>query len=293
MKNTFLVRQFTFSRVSRYKWRMACVFSLVPFIANLFVFILVMVFTKLNLYHIEAQGALVNEQVREAYYSQVFGELLAQAPNVGLLGLAVFIVGYITMNWATSPFVRARKYVDHKVLKAKMKKRKLSLSVAEDPVFEQLVGEYCEQILTGVSIQANLREVTRPWILRFLAKITITFSMVSFLSGISLGSLVFMIHEKIVTLSLQLIHGRKISGHFFNAQEEILQDSIQFTVFIVFFANFLIGRSVYRFMHINLYAFSKAIAEDRFPIAIRSNEVYYTLAESLNRAYATHKKNRI
>jgi hypothetical protein len=267
-------------------------FALVPFLANAFVFILVLVFTKLNLYHIEAQGALVNDLVREAYYSQIFAKIIEQAPNVGFLGLSVFILGYITMNWATSPFTRARSYIEFKVLRKKGKRRNLNFNISEDPVFEQLIAEYCEQILTGVPIQANLTEVKRPWAFRFLAKISITFSAVSFLSGLSLGSIIFIIQERIVGLSLQLVQGRKISAHFFNAQQEILEDSVKFTIFLVFIVNFFIGRAVYRFLRMNLFAFSKAIAEDRFPIAIRANEIYYPLAETLNRAYAKHKKNR-
>lgn len=280
-------------RVFRYKIMMASVLTAVPLAITAIVIVLLLVFTKLNLYHIESVGVLINEDVRDAYYDQVFDRMQEVAPQMAGLILAIFVISFIMMNWATSPFERARAHVERTVLKHAKRKRQYDLEVSEDPVFEQLVREFCTQVNTGESLGATLTVDKRPLNLRFITKFALTFSAVSFLSGLSFSSLFLVAYDKIVSLSIHLVQGKQLSAHYYNAQQEILADTLNGSVVIALFIYFWIGRHIYKYLNLNLYAFSKAISEQRFPIAIRRREVYHEFADSLNRAYAKHKQSRI
>lgn len=291
MKDIILFR--TPSRVFRYKFFTALVLAMVPVTITIIGLSLLLVFTKLNLYHIEAMGVIINSELRQAYYDQVISDVSEVLPEVSLLVLAVFVVSFIVMNWATSPFERARRYLENSVFTQKKKRRRYDMTITEDPIFDTLVREFCDQVCAGTELSPSITSVLRPSNARFLVKFALTFIAVSFLSGMSLTSLFFVAYNKIISLSIQLVQAKQLSGHYFNAQQEILTDTLDIAILISLFIYFWMGRQIYRYMSLNLYAFSKAISENRFPIAMRRTEVYHELADTINLAYIKHKHSRL
>lgn len=291
MRNIIVFAKLT--RVRRYKLKTALWLAAVPVAITALVFGILMIFIKVNIYHIESLGGLINEDVRGGYYDQIIGHLDEILPQIGLLFVSVFIVAYMVMRWAASPFERARIYIERTILSQRAERASYDFSVSEDPVFEQLVRDFCEQIQTGSSVQARVSVESRPLNLRFLFKYIVTFGVVSVLVGLSLTSIFLLAYDKIVSISLQLIPGKSLSGHYFTAQQEILGDALNASIFFGLLVYAWIGWKIHKYMRLNLFVFSKAISERRFPVALKRREIYYALAEALNRAYAKHKQNRI
>src|SRR3989344_8890477 len=186
------------SRVRRYKLITALWLAAVPIAIIAVVFAILSIFVKVNLYHIESLGVLINEHIREGYYDQIIGHLDEIAPQILFLIGSVFIISYVVMRWATSPFERARIYIERHILSPREEKRSRSFSVSEDPVFEQLVRDFCEQISAGVPAAARIKVESRPHSIRFLIKYAITYISISFLVGLSLSSIFFLAYDKIV-----------------------------------------------------------------------------------------------
>lgn len=281
------------SRIFRYKFATALWLAAVPIATIAVASLILFTFAKLNLYYIESLGVLINAQIREAYYDQLVNEISGVVPHLALLVAAAFVVGFIVMNWATSPFVRARIYIERTILSPRSERRLRDLTVSEDPVFEQTVRDFCTQVASGSKVEATVNVVNRPHNLRFVVKYLLTFVTVSLLAGLSLSSVFFVAYDKIITISLQLVPGKKLTGHYFNAQQDILANAINASVVVALLAYLWIGWKVHRYMALNLFIFSKAITERRFPVALRKRDIYYALAETINKAYAKHKQSRI
>lgn len=276
-----------------YKMRAASAIAFVPFFTAVFLLCLVFIFLRLNLYHLEALGLVINDQIRGAYFDLIFREVIAELPKVGIFIAAIFCLGFIVVNWAVSPFVRAERLIRNRCLSGKYREFRYDVHFSENKTFDTLVNDFVMQVEDGLPLEADNRVIRRRLQWRFLFEYIVVFGLVSAISGAVFSSIFLTVYERVVSLGLQLVMVRNLRGHYFNAQQELLTDVLNFSITFSFLAYVWIGLAIRRHLSINLFVFSRVIAERRFPIPMHSRQTYYGLADALNRAFLKHRQNRI
>lgn len=281
------------SRVRRYQLLNAIYLTTVPLICAFLLVLLIFVFARLNLYYLESNGLIVNDEVREAYFDQVnlvvFGELWYFA---GLL-VFTFILSMVVMFWATAPFVDAEKLINGVMEKPDSIKPSPKW-LSESLVFDRFVWLFALQVKNRKSNDLP-EEIRAPRIqlnFLFLAKFLACFSVISIVTGYALGILLTSIYEKIVDLALHLVQNAKVISHYFLAQQEILQDATTLLTVISLVVYLLLGLHISRYMSTMTFVFARAIKERRFPIYLRSYDVYHSLANTLSVAYNVIAKGK-
>lgn len=288
----FANRKIRIPLIFAYKLRLAFSIALVPVITSVMVAALLFIFLKLNLFHMEALGLVINEQVRGAYYDQIIRELSAELPTLTILVTAIFLLGFIVITWAVSPFVRAERLIRRTCLSSTHKEFRYDVHFSEDANFDALIRDFIQEVESGLPVEPTGIIVRRRTQWRFVIEYFLVFGVISALSGAVFSAVFLSVYERVVSLSLQLVMVRNLKGHYFNAQQDVLTDILNFTVTFSFVAYLWIGRVVHRHISINLYVFSRVIAEARFPIPLRSGQTFYGLADALNRAYQKHRVQR-
>lgn len=289
-----LRRQISFgTRVLRYQLKNAAILSSVPILVIILLLAMLSVFVKLNIYYLEALGIPINDQLRFAYFDQVFNEVVYAGKYILELIAAVFIVSFILMRWAISPFVRAEKFTRKNVLEDDSWEEKQFAHFSEHPGFDQIVNQFVQACRTKTEMVIDSPIDQIPWNQRFFIKFMIAFGLLSYLSGKILSSVFFLAYERVVALSISLVPADKLVSHYFVAQQEILSDIVNFGVYVSIIIYFFLGRGISRYMAANIYIFSRAISEQKFPIILRKRDIYIRLADTLNKAYLVNRRGRI
>lgn len=288
----FANRKIRIPLIFAYKLRVATSIALVPMLTAAMVAALLFIFLKLNLFHMEALGLVINEEVRGAYYDHVIRELMVEIPTILTLIIAIFFLGFIVVSWAVSPFVRAERLIRRTCLSSHDREFRYDVHFTEDANFDALVRDFVQEVESGLPVEPTGLIVRRRTQWRFLFEYFLVFGVISALSGAVFSAVFLSVYERVVSLSLQLVMVRNLKGHYFNAQQDMLADILNFTVTFSFVAYLWIGRVVHRHLSVNLYVFSRVIAEARFPIALRPGQTFYGLADALNRAYQKHRIQR-
>lgn len=271
--------------ITRYQLRYTAFFALVPIISSLLLFLLLYVFSSLNLYFLEAHGLILNEDVRAAYYNQMQMEVWSVAGYLGLQVLATALVAYFVMQWSTAPFLDAQRSVEAAI--DNTGRIKPSRWFSESPTFDRLVWLFCLRIKSGGENPVN--ETIPPFgaNLPFLAKFLLAFGALAFCNGYVTAIVLDSVYGRVVDLALHLL--RQTSGsanHYFLAQQAMLRDANVAAGGFAMALYFLLGLQVSRYMGSMLFVFSRALHEDRFPITLRSSDLYQPLADRMNEARA-------
>jgi len=271
--------------VARYHLRYSAMLTAVPFLCGLVLLLLLSVFAKLNLYYLEANGMLVNEHVRDAYYSQVQTETMSMAGFLLLQLVVTGIVSIVVMRWASAPFVNAIHTIETAVKNPESLRPSPRL-LSESPFFDRVVWLFALRVKNGGENQ--IKESSSQFMANmfFFVKFMFTFSTLSVVTGYFMGITIGSVYSKIVNLAIQLVKNTNMSaaGHYFSAQEDVLQDATMITTVISIAIYLFIGLQISRYMSTMVYVFSRALEEDRFPIQLRTDDIYHGLASSLNRA---------
>lgn len=271
--------------VGRYHLRFAALLTSVPFICGIVLILLLMVFSKLNLYYMESNGLIVEEQVRDAYYSQVQTETMSVAGFL-LLQLAVTaVVSIIVMRWASAPFSSATVTMET-ALSNPDQLRPRSRLLSESPFFDRVVWLFALRVKNGGNSQP--KDKSSPYManILFLFKFCLSFGILSVITGYFMNITIATVYEKILALGFNLVKNANLnaSQHFFAAQQEVLHDATVITTITSLVIYFFIGIQISRYMTTMIFVFSQALEEDRFPVQLRANDVYHGLAVLLNRA---------
>jgi hypothetical protein len=279
----------TLTLISRYHIRYTLLLSAVPLACGLILILLLSVFSKLNLYFLEANGMLPNEQVRDAYFKQVELEIFSV---VGYLFLQVFVTAmasFVVMRWATAPFTGAQAMIQ-KAMENPDRLKPASRWFSESPTFDRLVWLFCLRIKSGGENQVKSRLPSFGANIPFLVKFLAAFTVLSFSTGYVLSIIMGSVYGRIVDLGLHLTKSTGATSLYFLAQQEILQDANTLTTACALGCYFVLGLSISRYMTTMLFVFSKTMHEDRFPISLRSNDIYGELAQTMNQARARVKE---
>jgi hypothetical protein len=271
--------------IARYNLRFSILLTLVPFFCGLLLMLLLTVFAKLNLYYLEASGMLVNDQVRDAYFAQVQIETMSVAGFLLLQMLMTAAVSIVVMRWASAPFTSALRTVET-AMNAPDKLRPSMRLLSESPGFDRVIWLFALRVKNGGENQIKESPMRFTANLLFLGKFVIAYTILSIVTGRFMGMTIGIVYDKIVALAIQLVKNTNMTaaGHYFSAQQDVLQDAITITTVVSVVVYLLIGLNVARYMSTMIWVFSRALEEDRFPVQLRTDDVYHGLAASLNRA---------
>ncbi|MGZ3695111.1 MAG: hypothetical protein ACXWQO_13275 [Bdellovibrionota bacterium] len=265
----------------RYRIRQSFYLSLVPLFCGLLLLLLLFVFAKLNLYYLEANGLILDPQVRDAYYLQVQVEFLGVVGFLFLQMLLTFAVAFVVMRWATAPFSTSYRLVELAINSPEPLKP-MSRWLSESPKFDRVIWNFCQRVRGGEYDQERELDSYLKINFRFLVKFLIAAASLSVVTGYTTGIIFDVIYRHIVDLALQLIQNNRTLPHYFMAQSEILTEGA-FLLSVVSFVAFTgIGIQISRYMANMIFVFSRAIQDDKFPITLRSSDVYADLSEMLN-----------
>lgn len=271
--------------IARYHFRSALLLTGVPFLCGVVLVMLLMVFAKLNLYYLESNGLVIDEQIRDAYYSQVQTETLSVAGYL-LLQLGVTaIVSIIVMRWASAPFTSATRTLET-AFNAPERLKPNNRLLSESPFFDRVVWLFALRVKNGGGNAVKDGSPRLMANLLFLLKFWVTFALLSVITGYFMGIIICTVYDRIVILALELVRAKNMtsSQHFFAAQEEILRDATNITTLVSLVIFFAIGMQIARYMATMIFVFARALEEDRFPVQLRTDDVYHALATVMNRA---------
>lgn len=280
MRSVVIFREL--SPVETFKFRFAIFLSLVPLVASLLPFALVLIFSKLNVYYLEGNGVIIDPRVRTAYYDQVITEVLPLVGYFAALLVFTFPISWIVMNWATYPFVTAENTLKRALSSGKAGESESNWQT-ESVDFDETVDAYVSSFVSK-DRPGKLQEPTVRYSLnyKFLFKFVVVFVPLSVISTIVLRVLIDSVYGKIVSLAINLLHGRSIQSHYILAQQEVLEDAqnIMFGISVIAYAVF--GRFLSHHISTMIFVFTRAMRENKFPIRLRPTDIYHSLADTLN-----------
>ena len=270
--------------VGMYHLRCTLVLSSVPFLCGIVLMLLISVFAKLNLYYLESNGLLVDDQVRDAYYSQVQIETMNVAGFLLLQLVVTAIASIIVMRWASAPFTNAARTVQQALDQPDLLRPRSRL-LSESPFFDRVVWLFALRVKNGGGAQQKDPSSHFLANLLFLVKFYCTFDILSVVTGSFMYSTIGTVYEKIVALSIQLMKNTSMNAaqHYFAAQQEVLRDATTITTATSLIIYFVIGLKITQYMSTMIWVFARSLEDDRFPLQLRSNDVYHGLAAVLNR----------
>lgn len=289
--------------ITKYKLRNAFYIALVPFFSSITVIAIILIFTKLNLYFLESNGLIINPEIRRAYYDQMIQHILPLLGFFGLLVIGSGAIGYVVVSWATSPFTDAKKILDELLLadetNAKKAVHKSRFWLTESPDFTQVIQEFIEQMLTGKIAGRTKNKVPMPSNFRFIIKFGLVFTALSIISAYTLGIFIGSVYERVLSLGISFINVSSgnavtsIKGHFFTAQQEILQDVLWVVMGISILVYIFLARKIENYMDNMIWVFSRSLRENRFPLRLRAADLYHDLADTINRSYHKFKDRKL
>ncbi|MGZ3650840.1 MAG: hypothetical protein ACXVB9_15075 [Bdellovibrionota bacterium] len=271
--------------VARYNLNKTLLLTSVPFLCGIVLVLLLTVFAKLNLYYLEANGLIIDDQIRDAYYSQVQMETMNVAGFLVLQLLVTAVVSIVVMRWASAPFSNAVKTLQTAVASPDSLKP-TSRWLSESPFFDRVIWLFALRVKSGGENQVKSGGVQYVTNLFFLLKFWVTFAALSVVTGYFMGFVLGSVYERIIGLAFELVKAKSFPSaqHFFAAQQEILRDATNITTVVSLVIYFLIGVGISRYMTTMMFVFTRALEEDRFPIQLRTDDVYHGLANALNSA---------
>ena len=270
------------SKVQRYHIRQSIFLASVPLICGTLLLFLLWIFTKLNLFFLESSGMAFDEQIREAYFKQVEIETYGVVGYLLLQVSVSLVASFLVMRWATAPFSSAQLMVE-KAMKNPGDLKPSAQWLSESPGFDRVIWAFCLRVKSGGENQVK----SLPQFglnIPFLIKFVLTYGTLSVSTGYVLSIIMDSVYKRVVDLALQLVKSKGISGHYFIAQQEILQDANNITIVMAMLIYIYMGFQISRHMSSMLFVFSRSIKEDRFPIYLRSGDLYTGLADTLNEA---------
>jgi hypothetical protein len=273
------------SPIARYNLRNTIILTLVPFLCGVVLLLLLTVFAKLNLYFLESNGLIILDEIRDAYYSQVQTEAMSVAGFMVLQLVVTAVVSIIVMRWASAPFIIAAQTL-RTAIDNPDGLRPTNRWLSENPFFDRVVWLFALRVKNGGNNQVKSQDMRVAPNLFFLVKFWLSFATLSVVTGLFMGFVLGSVYEKIIGLGLVLVKTKNLSTsqHFFAAQQEILQDATIITMAISLLVYFVIGLHISRYISTMMFVFTRAIDEDRFPVQLRSDDIYHGLANVMNEA---------
>ena len=268
------------SLVQRYRLKCSLLLTSVPLFCSIILTSLLFCFSQLNLYYLENGGLIVNDGVRKAYHDQINMELTDVGWYVMMLFAITFLVSFLLMGWAVSPFVNAEKVL-RSALASPDKKLHETDWLSESPVFHKLIWGLAQRLKDRVFAFDDIAEPKYQFNYRFFLKFVVSFYTISVATGYVLGIILNTVYLKIVSLATHLVRMEQ-RGYYFLAQEELLKAGVSLMVVISCLVYAVIGYYVTRYLGNMIFVFSRAIKQHHFPLKLRHSDVYHGLAAAIS-----------
>jgi hypothetical protein len=280
----FANRTITVGPIAKYHIQNVILLTAVPFLCGVVLLFLLLVFSKLNLFYLEANGLVVLEEVRDAYYSQVQTETLSVAGYLILQLAVTAVVSAVVMRWASAPFVNATHTLET-ALRDPANMKPTNRWLSESQFFDRVIWLFALRVKNGGENQVKDIHKGFPNLF-FLVKFWITFGVLSIFTGYMMGYVISSVYDQVVQIALEVARTKSLSSsqHFFAAQQDILGDAIKITTIVSLVIYFAIGMRISRYMNTMIFVFARALEEDRFPVQLRTDDVYHSLGAVMNRA---------
>lgn len=271
------------SPIARYHLFHTVTLSLAPILCFCVLLMLLAIFSQLNLFFLEANGLILESQVRDAYYRQVEAQVLDVIGFFLLLTGVTAVTSFLVMRWASAPFVRARQTL-LTAMREPDRLRPSSPLLSESPTFDRLVWNFALRVKSGGAAVKGGKAPRFGMNFPFLGKFIFVFATLSVVTGYVMSIMLDSIYTRIISLALQFVPAAKMHAHFFLAQQEMLRDvtTILTVISVVYYVG--VGVIINRYMSTMLWLFSRTIVEDRFPLTVRQSDIYPALADTLNQA---------
>lgn len=276
MKNIVL---FHVGRVRVYQLKCAMLLTCVPLLCSVSLAAILFFFAQQNLYFLENAGLIINDAIRQAYQDQVILELIDVLWLLVALFSFTFISSFMLVGWAISPFVNAEKVL-RSALADPSKHQDENDWLSESPSFHKVIWGLSQRLKDKNYAFDNIEEPQYRFGLRFFFKFALSFYAISLATGFILGTILNTVYVKIVSLAISLV---KMSqrGHYFLAQEELLQIGTMLMVVLSCIVYVIIGYYLTRYMSNMLFVFTRAIKEHHFPLKLRESDIYHDLADAI------------
>ncbi|MGE3260433.1 MAG: hypothetical protein AB7K68_01525 [Bacteriovoracia bacterium] len=267
-------------RVRIYQLRCALLLSFVPVVCTAALMGLLSFFAQMNLYFLENGGLIVSEVIRNAYQVQVQMALADVAWYlVALFGLT-FLISFLLMGWAVSPFVNAEK-----LLRQKLKNKELDAKkndwLSESPDFHRVIWGLAHQLKEKNFAFDKIKKPRYRFNYRFYLKFVLSFYLVSLATSHIVGIALNTVYVKVVSLAISLTRMNQ-KGHYYISQDDLMHlgANWMFGLSCVIYA--IIGYYITRYMSNMLFVFNRAVAERHFPLKLRDSDIYHDLAEAIS-----------
>ena len=195
------------------------------------------------------------------------------------------VVSVVVMRWASAPFMNAIRTLETAISNPE-KLKPANRLFSESPFFDRVVWLFALRVKNGGENQIKAGHPPFTSNIFFLIKFWATFSVLSTITGLLMGTIITSVYEKIISLALNLLRTQSLSTseHYFAAQQEVLYDVTNITTGVSIVIYFLIGLHISRYMATMIFVFSRALEQDRFPIQLRAYDVYQSLGAVMNKA---------
>lgn len=271
---------FNVGRVKMYQLRCTVLLTCVPLFCSISLSAILFFFAQQNLYFLENAGLIINDAIRQAYQDQIILELFDVIWMLLALFVFTFILSYMLVGWAVSPFVNAER-----VLKGALADPTKTLTendwLSESPSFHKVIWGLTQKLRDPNHQFDNIEEPKYRFSFRFFAKFALSFYAISVATGFTLGVILNTVYLKIVNLAISLVKMNQ-KGHYFLAQEELLRVGTMLMVVLSCLVYVVIGYYLTRYMSNMLFVFTRAIKEHHFPLKLRDSDIYHDLADAIS-----------
>ena len=278
------------SPMKKYNLRHVLYLAAIPIICAAAFVALLSIFSKLNLYYLQSNGLIVDDQIRTAYFHQVEMRIWEVLWYFLAQVLVTIIVGAVCMKWANAPFVSAEKMVLKTISDPDSLKPGAKM-LSESLVFDRFVWQHCLRIRSGGP--NTLQDLKLPNLgvnYLFLGKFYLVFGALSLLTGSVMGIIINTVFDKIVNLAINLVQNANVMTHYFVAQQEILKDAAFAMTILSLLFFFVIGLQISNYMSKMIFVFCRTMKEDRFPVQLRNGDIYDGFADALNKSWTVIQK---
>lgn len=268
------------SLIVKYQIRQSIVLTLVPVACSLFLLALLYCFGQLNLFYLENSGLIINSQIRQAYHDQLQLELFDVSNYLFFLYAITFAVSYVTMVWATSPFVNAERTL-RTALKNNGRVKVEARWMSESPQLMNTIQRLVMRLRDRLAPFEKETNATYKFNFRFFFKFSAVFIMVSIATGFIMGIVLGTAYSKIVNLAITLV-GMGRSGYYFVAQQELLTTGVTLMTYLSGAIFAVVGIQITRYLSNMVFVFERAIKLHHFPLKLRDSDVYHGLADAIS-----------
>lgn len=243
--------------------------ALIPLFAFSVTTYILWVFMSMTHVYFESNGLMASTDLKEAFFDSILSQTLYMIPYGGVFLTALFFLGHYISNLLLRPFKFISDY---------------SIGVYQNPNNEfdpDYISEFklpisfgirffghlnhCrkEKTLRAVNIENRFAQINKPiFDMVFFINYTIFLTMACLIASWGLYLFTVDMHDRIVTLSLEVLKTNNASlVHFLNGQKQILENVILFSTVIMFTSYYLLGLSIVKKVNGVSYNFFKTMRE--------------------------------